>query len=64
MLSYLIVIIRPKKLAIDYTQSKTKQKNLKKPKLSLVNAGPRNRVSILSTKCGGCQPKGLIVACS
>ena len=41
--------------------TKTKQKNLKKPTLSLVNAGPRNRVSILSTKCGGCQPKGLIV---
>ena len=44
--------------------TKTKQKNLKKTKLSLFNAGPRNRVSILFTKCGGCHPKGLIVASS
>ena len=44
--------------------SKTKQKNLKKPKPSLFNASPRNRVSILFTKCGGCHPKGLIVASS
>ena len=44
--------------------TKTKQKNLKKTTLSLVNAGPQNRVSILSTKCGGCHPKGLIVASS
>ena len=44
--------------------TKTKQKNLKKPKLSLFNAGPRNRVSILFTKCGGCHRKGLIVASS
>ena len=44
--------------------TKTKQKNLKKPKLSLFNAGPPNRVSILFTKCGGCHPKALIVASS
>ena len=42
----------------------TKQKNLKKKKLPLLNTGPRNRVSILSTKCGGCHQKGLIVATS
>ena len=41
--------------------TKTK-KNIKKPTLSLVNAGPPDRVSVLSTKCGGCHPKGLIVA--
>ena len=37
---------------------------MKKPTLSLVNAGPPDRVSVLSTKCGGCHPKGLIVASS
>ena len=37
--------------------------NLKKPTLSIVNAGPhRYRVSVLSTTCGGCHPKGFIVA--
>ena len=41
---------------------KNKEKKLKKPTLSLVNAGLRNRVSVLSTKCGGCHPKRLIVA--
>ena len=41
--------------------TKTKKK-MKKPTLSLVNAGPPDRVSVLSTKCGGCHPKGLIVA--
>ena len=44
--------------------TKTKQKNLKKTTLSLVNAVPRNRVSILFTKCGGCHSKGHIVASS
>ena len=44
--------------------TKTKQKNLKKPTLSLVNDGPPGRVSALSTKCEGCHPKGLIVASS
>ena len=39
-------------------------KKFKKPTLSLVNAGPLDRVSVLSTKCGGCHPKGLIVASS
>ena len=43
---------------------KNKEKNFKKPTLSLVNAGPPDRVSVLSTKCGGCHPKGLIVASS
>ena len=76
MLSYLIVIIRPKKLGIDctnmrrltdmrtYRWTQKQKKNLKKTTLSLVNAGPRNRVSILSTKCEGCHPKGLIAASS
>ena len=41
-----------------------KEKIFKKPTLSLVNAGPPDRVSVLSTKCGGCHPKGLIVASS
>ena len=41
--------------------TKTK-KQIKKPTLSLVNAGSPDRVSVLSTKCGGCHPKGLIVA--
>ena len=44
--------------------TKTKQKNLKKATLYLVNAGPPDRVSVLSTKCGGLHPKGLIVASS
>ena len=43
--------------------TKTKKKILK-PTLSLFNAGPPDRVSVLSTKCGGCHPKGLIVASS
>ena len=53
MLSYLIVIIRPKKLAIDCTHMKRltdmktyrwtqkQNKKSKKIKLSLFNAGPR-----------------------
>ena len=44
--------------------TKTKQKYLKKPTLYLVNAGPPDRVSVLSTKCGGCHPKGLMIASS
>ena len=40
------------------------RKKIKKPTLSLVNAGPPDRVSVLSTKCGRCHPKGLIVASS
>ena len=43
---------------------KNKEKNFKKPTLPLLNAGPPDRVSVLSTKCGGCHPKGLIVASS
>ena len=76
MLSYLVVIIRPKKLGINCTHMKRltdmktyrwtqkQKKNKKRTTLSLVNADPRNRVSILSTKCGECHPKGLIVASS
>ena len=41
--------------------TKTK-KNIKKPTLSLVNAGPPDRVSVLSTKCGECHLKGFTVA--
>ena len=79
MLSYLVVIIiiiRPKKpenrLHTDektdchesiQMDTKTKEKS-KKPTLSLVNASPPDRVSVLSTKCGGCHPKELIVASS
>ena len=43
--------------------TKTKKK-IKKPTLSLVNASPSDRVSVLSTKCGGRHPKGLIDASS
>ena len=42
---------------------KTKE-NFKNLTLALVNAGPTDRVSVLSTKCGGCHSKGLIVASS
>ena len=45
-------------------ETKTKQKNLKTPTLSPANTGLPDRVSVLSTKCGGCHPKGLIVASS
>ena len=44
--------------------TKTKKKKIKKPTLSLVNAGPPDGVSVLSTKCGGCHLKGLIVSSS
>ena len=46
------------------TNSSTqKQRSSKKPTMSVINAGPpRYIVSALSTKCGGCRPKGLIVA--
>ena len=75
MLSYLIVIRLKKlenRLRTDkkpyrhediQMNTKTKRKS-KKPTLSLVNAGPSDRVSVLTTKCGGCHPKGLIVASS
>ena len=43
--------------------TKTKKK-FKKSTVSLFNAGPPDRASVLSTKCGGCHPKGLIVASS
>ena len=32
--------------------------------MSVVNAGPPDTVPVLSTRCGGCHPKGLIVASS
>ena len=32
--------------------------------MSVVNAGPPDTVSVLSTRCGACHPKGLIVASS
>ena len=32
--------------------------------MSVVNAGHPDTVSVLSTRCGGCHPKGLIVASS
>ena len=41
-----------------------KNKKSKKLTLSLVNVGHSDRVSVLSTKCGGCHTKGLIVASS
>ena len=43
--------------------SRTRKKS-KKPTLSLVNAGPPDRVSVLSTKYERCHPKGIIVASS
>ena len=47
-----------------YRWTQKQRKIAKKPTLLLVNAGPAYRVSVLSTKCGGCHPKGLIVASS
>ena len=47
-----------------YRWTQKQRKKIKKPTLSLVNAGPPDRASVLSTKCGGCHPKGLIVASS
>ena len=47
-----------------YRWTQKQNKNKKNPTLSLANAGPPNRVSVLSTKCGGCHPKGLIFASS
>ena len=47
-----------------YRWTQKQIKKLKNPTLSLVNAGPPDRVSVLSTKCGGCRPNGLIVASS
>ena len=44
-----------------YRWTQKQRKKIKKTALSLVNAGPPDRVSVLSTKCGGCLPKGLIV---
>ena len=47
-----------------YIWTQKQRKKFKRPTLSLVNAGPPDRVSVLSTKCGGCHPNGLIVASS
>ena len=71
MLSYLIVTIRPKNL-VNRLQTDKKLTDMKtyrwaqkqRKKISLVNAGPPDRVSVLFTKCGACHPKGLIVASS
>ena len=42
-----------------------KSKNLKKPNNICCQCwSPRYRVSVFSTRCGGCHPKGLIVASS
>ena len=77
MLSYSIVIISPKRLENRlHTDQKTephedKQMDTKTKKISEKNNtvccqcwSPRYRVSALSTKCGGCDPKELIVASS
>ena len=47
-----------------YKWTQKQRKKSKKPTLSLVKAGPPDRVSVLSTKYGGCHPKGLIVTSS
>ena len=47
-----------------YRWTQKQRKKIKKPTLSLVNAGPPDRASVLSTKCGGCHPKGLIAGSS
>ena len=47
-----------------YRWTQKQRKKFKKSTLSLANAAPLDRVSVLSTKCGGCHPKGLIVASS
>ena len=47
-----------------YRWIQKQRKKFKTTTLSVVNAGPLDRVSVLSTKCGGCHPKGLIVASS
>ena len=47
-----------------YRWTQKQRQKIKKPTLSLANAGPPDKVSVLSTKCGGCHPKGLIVASS
>ena len=47
-----------------YKWTQKQRKKIKKPTLLLVNASPPYRISVLSTKCGGCHPKGLIVASS
>ena len=47
-----------------YRWTQKQGKKFKKRTLSLVNAGPLDRVSVLSTKCGGCHPNGLVVASS
>ena len=47
-----------------YRWTQKQRKKIKKPTLSLVNAGPPDRASVLSTKYEGCHPKGPIVASS
>ena len=47
-----------------YRWTQKQRKKIKRPTLSLANAGPPDRVSVLSTKYGGFHPKRLIVASS
>ena len=47
-----------------YRWTQKQRKQFKKTTLSLVDAGRPDRRSVLSTKCGGCHPKELIVASS
>ena len=48
-----------------HMDAKKKRKKFEKLILSVVvNTGLPERLSLLSTKCGGCHPKGLIVTCS
>ena len=54
----------PKTDMKTYRWTQKQRKKIKKPTLSLVNAGTPVRVSVLSTKCGRCHLKGLIVASS
>ena len=77
MLSYLIVIISPKRLENrlhtdqkterhedKQMDTKTKKKSEKKNTVCCQCWSPRYEVSALSTNCGGCDPKDFIVASS
>ena len=60
------LLLKVQKLADmkTYRWTQKQRQKIKKPTLSVANAGPPDRVSVLSTKCGECHPKGLIVASS
>ena len=73
MLSYLIVITKSRKLEnrmqkdkkTDWHEDIQMDTKTKKKKTNTVSGqcwSPIYRVSLLSTNCGGCHPKGLIVA--